>query len=104
MDNNVTPKRPIGPGWISLKTWADMQIPPCPWDRALDYANPSPSCRRTSTVFHKEDLDRRTRKDIHVWYQPPHPVTGRGRPRFVRRKSPEAGSVHEVREGHELEV
>lgn len=85
MDDNKkpSPQRPIGPGWISLRAWADMQVPPCNWDRALDYANPK--SRRTSAMFHKDDVDRRSNKDIHVWYQPSNPVTGFRRPRLVRR-------------------
>lgn len=79
-------RRPKEPGWIPLKTWAEMFDPHVDWEKALDYANPK--TKRTANTFHPADIDRRSNKDIWVWYQAPHPITGFRRPRFVRRANP----------------
>ena len=71
-------------GWMPLKEWAEMTG--TPWPKALAYANPN--SKRTGKMFHAADVDRRSNQDIKVWYQPPHPVTGFRRPRYVKRPNP----------------
>lgn len=91
-----TPKlRPIGSGWMALEKWAELTE--TDWKKALAYANPN--SKRTGKVFHAADVDRRSNQDIKVWYQAPNLVTGFRRPRLIPRTS-----VHEVRQGEQLEV
>ena len=86
--------RPAGAGWMPLRAWAELTQ--TDWEKALDFANPN--SKRTANMFHIADVDRMSNKDIRVWYQAPHPITGFRRPRFVRR------SVHQVGQGEQLEV
>lgn len=87
-------KRPTESGWMPLDAWAALTD--TPWEKALDFANPN--SKRTAKTFHPADVDRRSSRDIRVWFQAPHPITGFRRPRFVRR------SVHQVGQGEQLEV
>jgi hypothetical protein len=76
--------RPKGTGWMPLKEWA--AITETPWNKALALANPR--SKRTSKTFDARDIDRRSNQQIMVWFQPPNPVTGFRRPRFIDRVNP----------------
>lgn len=83
MENQVQQKkRPIEAGWMTLRRWAEMTE--TRWEKALALANPD--SKRTAKTFDARDIDRVSNQDIRVWYTPPHPITGGGRPRTVRRK------------------